>query len=160
VSDTHASSEQLSRLIDGDLGLAERAAVLDHINHCPACAAEQARVVEVSAALRGVAAARWSEAQTAALVAHLPPDAARAPRSAGRGLPVRLAALLVATLTLAGAVAFVVSVPVGPLVAGSLWQAFAWLPPIGGTSALGAGAALVAISLLAPLLAYPLARWR
>lgn len=160
MSDTHASSEQLSRLIDGDLGLAERAAVLDHINHCPGCAAEQARVVEVSAALRGVAAVRWSEAQTAALVEHLPSGATRAPRSAGRGLSVRLATLLVATLTLAGAVVFVVEVPVGPLVAGSLWQAFAWLPPIGGTSALGAGAALVAISLLAPLLAYPLARWR
>jgi anti-sigma factor RsiW len=160
VSDTHASSEQLSRLIDGDLGLAERAAVLNHIAHCPRCAAEQARVVEVSAALRGIAAVRWSEAQTAALVEQLPSGATRAPQSAGRRLPVRLAALLVATLTLAGAVAFVVRVPVGPLVAGSLWQAFAWLPPIGGTSALGAGAALVAISLLAPLLAYPLARWR
>jgi anti-sigma factor RsiW len=160
VSDTHASSEQLSRLIDGDLGLTERAAVLDHIAHCTACAAAQARVVEVSAALRGVAAVRWSEAQTAALVERLPSGATGAPRSAGGRLSVRLAALLVASLALAGAVAFVVRVPVGPLVAGSLWQAFAWLPPIGGTSALGAGTALVAISLLAPLLAYPLARWR
>ena len=160
MSDLHASTEQLSRLIDGDLALAERTAVLDHVGHCPRCAAEQARLVEVAAALRGIPAVRWSEAQTAALVARLPSDATRAPRSAGRRLPVRLAAMLVAALTLAGAVAFVVSVPVGPLVAGSLWQAFAWLPPIGGTSALGAGAALVAISLLAPVIAYPLARWR
>jgi anti-sigma factor RsiW len=156
VSDAHASPEQLSRLIDGDLGLAERAAVLDHIGHCPRCAAEQARVVEVSAALRSVPAVRWSEAQAAALVARLPSSPTSPPRSAGRPL----AAMLVAALALAVAVAFVVSVPVGPLVAGSLWQAFSWVPPISGTSALRAGATLVAISLLAPLLAYPLARWR
>jgi anti-sigma factor RsiW len=156
VSDAHASPEQLSRLLDGDLGLAERAAVLDHIGHCPGCASEQARIVEVSAALRSAPATSWSETQIAALVARLPSGPPSQPRSAGRPL----AAMLVATLGLAVAVAFVVRVPVGPLVAGSLWQAFAWVPPIGGTSALRAGATLVAISLLAPLLAYPLARWR
>jgi anti-sigma factor RsiW len=156
VSDAHASPEQLSRLIDGDLGLAERAAVLDHIDHCPRCAAEQARVVDVSAALRSAPAARWSDTQIAALVARLPSGPTSRPRSAGRPL----AAMLAAALALAVAVAFVISIPVGPLVAGSLWQAFAWVPPIGGTSALRAGATLVAISLLAPLLAYPLARWR
>lgn len=152
MSDLHASTEQLSRLIDGDLALAERTAVLDHVGHCLLCAAEQARLVEVAAALRSIPAVGWSEAQTSALVARLP---AGAPT-------VRRTAMLIAALAVAGAITitFVVNVPVWPLVARSLWQAFAWIPPIGGTSALGAGAALVAISLLAPVIAYPLARWR
>jgi len=158
VSDSHVTAEQLSRLIDGDLALAERGAVLDHIGHCPACAAEQARLVEVSAALRGVPAAQWSDEQTSAILARLASDAAPPARSSSR--PVQAAGTLLAAVTLAVVVAFVVAVPVGPLVAGALWQAFAWIPPIGTTSALAAGAALVAISVLAPLLAYPLARWR
>ena len=72
MSDSHVAAEQLSRLIDGDLALAERAAVLDHISHCPSCAAEQGRLVEVSAALRSVPAAQWSDEQTAMILARLP----------------------------------------------------------------------------------------
>jgi anti-sigma factor RsiW len=159
VSDSHVTAPQLSRLIDGDLALAERAAVLDHIGHCPACAAEQARLVDVSAALQGVPGTCWTSEQTAAVLARLPSDAPPRPGSASRRRG-ELVGMLLAAATLALVAVFVVAVPVGPVVASALWPAFAWLPPIGATSAFGAGAALVAISVLAPLLAYPLARWR
>jgi anti-sigma factor RsiW len=154
------STEQLSRLLDGDLALAERAAVLDHVAHCPSCAAEQARLVEVSAALRAVPAVAWSDEQTIALLARVSVDPAPVRRARRNRRAPRIAEALVLAATLAGVVALVVAVPVGPLVADALWRAFSWLPPVGATSAPGAATALVVIALVAPLVAYPLARWR
>jgi len=58
VSD-HPISEQLSRLIDADLPLTERAAVLDHLATCPTCASSHARLVEAAAALRELPAVAW-----------------------------------------------------------------------------------------------------
>jgi anti-sigma factor RsiW len=162
MSDSHATAEQLSRLIDGDLPLTERAAVLHHLAGCPSCAGEQARLVDVSAALRSAPAAHWTDLQTDALVTRLrtettAPFCRRGPAPA-RSRP--LAPIATAAVTLTFLVAFVIAIPVGPLVAGGIWESFAWLPPIGATSAPGAGLVLLAVTLLAPLVAYPLARWR
>ncbi|HEV7567337.1 MAG TPA: zf-HC2 domain-containing protein [Microbacteriaceae bacterium] len=160
MSDTHVTTEQLSLLIDGELALTERAAVLDHVEQCPSCAAEQARLVEVSAALRSAPAGRWTKVQTIAVGARLRSSSMPPARAVARHRSARVAALLVAALTLAGVAAFIVEWPYGPLIAGALWHAFSWLPPMGTTGAVGAGLMLLAISLVAPLVAYPLARWR
>ena len=84
MSDSHVTAEQLSRLIDGDLALAERSAVLDHIGHCPVCAGEQARLVEVSAALRSVRAVQWSDEKTSAILARLSSGLSPRPHSTSR----------------------------------------------------------------------------
>lgn len=49
---SHASHLQLSALIDNELSLTEREAVLRHLEGCPACAQEHAGIVEVTATLR------------------------------------------------------------------------------------------------------------
>src|SRR5207245_2221067 len=52
----HVSSEQLSALIDGELSLTAREAVLGHLRECPTCAASHERLVEVAAVMAALPA--------------------------------------------------------------------------------------------------------
>jgi anti-sigma factor RsiW len=149
----HTDDELLSRLLDGELSLTERSAVLDHVTHCPRCARRQADLVEAAAALRSEPALEWTDEHTAAIVAQLPEPAQRRPRAAlGRAAAALAAAVLAAT--------WILSVPVGPILAGAVYGAVSWVPPLGRASAGQALVALVVVALLSPLAVYPLARWR
>lgn len=56
----HVSTEQLSALIDGQLSLVSREAVIAHLRHCPGCASSHDALVEVAAVMTVVPAERWS----------------------------------------------------------------------------------------------------
>ena len=141
---SHASSEQLSRLIDGDLSLTERTAVLDHLASCPACAELQTQLVDIAAALRAADPPGWSAALTTAVM-----DEATSRRRDRAALPI---AALIAVASVA-ALAFLT--PFFTFGRGMLEIAVA-VAPIGGAAAI----VLIVVALLAPLAAYPLLRWR
>jgi anti-sigma factor RsiW len=147
----HLDDVKLSRLIDGDLSLASREAAIDHLRRCPACAERHDRIVAVSAALRLEPAAAWTPRDTELVVRRLP-------EHRGRGR-VALAA------TVSAAMCGLVFFETAPLVAAPLALSLTLL----GTgralvTTVGPGVELVvavaAIAMLAPLAAYPLARWR
>jgi anti-sigma factor RsiW len=151
VSD-HLDDVQLSRLLDGDLSLTSREAVIDHLRTCPGCAARHDRLVAVTAALRMEPAMTWSGSDTGATLNRLP-------RRRRRGKVAAAGAV-------SAAMCVVVLVETAPLIAVPL----ALLIAVLGTgralvdTAIGPGVELVvavaAIAMLAPLAAYPLARWR
>jgi anti-sigma factor RsiW len=149
----HTDDELLSRLIDGELSLAERSAVLDHVTHCPRCARRQADLVEAAAALRAEPQLSWTVGHTAEVLAHLPEPAVRRRRAALGRVAAALAAAALAGI-------WIFSVPIGPLLASAVFGAFGWIPPLGRASAGQALTALLLIALLSPALVYPLARWR
>ncbi len=150
----HIPIEQLSRLIDSDLSLTERVAVLAHLVRCPACAERQSRLIDVAAPLRELPPTHWTPAHSDNAIAH----AAR--RHETRGAIILTAtASLIATATVTalavltplwGTVALLVTVAIGLV---------ATVAPL-GPDAPHAILALVIAAILAPLLAYPLARWR
>lgn len=148
----HLDDVQLSRLLDGDLSLTSREAAMAHLRRCPACAKRYDRVVEVAAALRVQPAARWRASDTETTV--------RALRRRRRWGGVAIAAAASA------AMCAVVVVETAPLIAAPLALMLALLG-IGQElvhTAIGPGVELVlavaAVAMLAPLAAYPLARWR
>ena len=141
---SHASSEQLSRLIDGDLSLTERTAVLDHLATCPACAELQTQLVDIAASLRAANPPAWSAALTTVVI-----DEATSRRRDRASLPIA-ALIAVASIT---ALAFLT--PFFTVGRGLLEIAVA-VDPIGGAAAV----VLIVVALLAPLAAYPLLRWR
>jgi len=151
VSD-HLDDVQLSRLLDGDLSLTSREAVIDHLRTCPGCAARHDRLVAVTAALRMEPAMTWTGSDTGATLNRLP-------RRRRRGKVAAAGAVSAAMCVL-------VLVETAPLIAVPL----ALLIAVLGTgralvdTAIGPGVELVvavaAIAMLAPLAAYPLARWR
>jgi anti-sigma factor RsiW len=151
VSD-HLDDVQLSRLLDGDLSLTSREAVIDHLRTCPGCAARHDRLVAVTAALRMEPAMTWTGSDTEATLNRLP-------RRRRRGKVAAAGAVSAAMCVL-------VLVETAPLIAVPL----ALLIAVLGTgralvdTAIGPGVELVlavaAVAMLAPLAAYPLARWR
>ena len=60
----HVSDQQLSSLIDGQLSLASRQAVIEHVRSCPRCAARQDELVEVAAVMQAAPSLVWSETST------------------------------------------------------------------------------------------------
>ena len=56
----HVSAEQLSALIDGELSLTAREAVLGHLRACPTCAALHERLVELAAVMTSLPAVQWT----------------------------------------------------------------------------------------------------
>ena len=152
---SHLDDGQLSGLIDGELSLTERAAVLDHLAHCPGCARRQAELVEVTATLRAQQPMEWTNALTRRVFEQIQPSPASAPSRSTIPVAVALAGIVAALVFAVAPIA-----PVGPFLAGGVLDAVSALPPVGGASAGGIVAALVAVALLAPALLYPLARWR
>ena len=148
----HLDDVQLSRLLDGDLSLTSREAVIDHLRTCPGCAARHDRLVAVTAALRMEPAMTWTGSDTDATLNRLP-------RRRRRGRVAAAGAVSAAMCVL-------VLVETAPLIAVPL----ALLIAVLGTgralvdTAIGPGVELVvavaAVAMLAPLAAYPLARWR
>jgi anti-sigma factor RsiW len=148
----HVSEEQLSLLIDGELSLTAREAVIHHLATCPGCAERHDLLVEATAALRLQPELAWTKAATARAIArlHSPPS----PRDraltlslllAGAGAIVSMLAVLL--LTGSGVVASVFGA-LASLVAGGL--------AITSPHTLIVLGALVCIGLLA----YPLAHSR
>jgi len=154
VSAQHLPDEQLSRLLDGDLSLTERGAVLDHVGRCAACAQRQSELVEVAALLRSQPAAAWTADLTARVLEQLP-----APPPARRRTRLPVASVL-ALLGAVIALGLVIAVPVGLLVSGSIFGALATLPPVGVASPSHVLVGLIVVACAAPVFAYPLARWR
>ncbi|MGE5189290.1 MAG: anti-sigma factor family protein [Gemmatimonadota bacterium] len=64
--DCRKASELLEASIDGRLGPREESQVRAHVDSCPSCAAEEAAILRVGAAMR-----RWSDARVAARSAGL-----------------------------------------------------------------------------------------
>lgn len=105
----HISVEQLSALIDGDLSLTAREAVIGHLRTCPTCAATHERLVEVVAVMTAVPGERWSPEMTRTILHGL--EAARLPpphhTTGGRdwSLPIAIG------LAVGGALALLVLTP-------------------------------------------------
>ena len=149
----HVDDGQLSRLIDDDLSLTCREAVVGHLRECPSCAQRHDQLVEVAAVLRLENAVRWTEEETAAVLDRLP-------RRRHRG---RVAAAGVVSVAVCG----VALVEAAPLIASTLallgvlvGLGGALAPPAVAASGLRLLVMLAVIAVLAPLAAYPLARWR
>lgn len=152
MNETHATDEQLSRLIDGELSLVARDSVLAHLHSCPSCASRHETLVEVAAALRLQPALAWDEIDTAAMVARLSPG-----RERNVALPFAAAVALV------GFVLVGVWTPIfsaGLAVTTTTLRSFATVVPSATVfSPGGTVTTLFLVALLGPLLAYPLARW-
>jgi anti-sigma factor RsiW len=148
----HLDDVQLSRLLDGDLSLTSREAAIDHLRTCPACAARHDRLVAVTAALRMEPAVTWTASDTEAAMRRIPRR--------------RRQARVAVAATVSTAMCALVVIETAPLIAAPLALMVALL----GTgralvsTAVGPGVELVlvvaAVAMLAPLAAYPLARWR
>ena len=77
----HVSDEQLSLLLDGELSLASREAVMSHLRSCATCAARHDRLVELTASLRLHQPLRWSATSSERTLERL--------RSRGTSRPIR-----------------------------------------------------------------------
>lgn len=150
---SHVDDLQLSRLVDGDLSLAAREAITNHLRGCPACAVRHDQIVSAAALLRLEPAVRWSTAETALVMADIAP-----PRRSF--WPAVAAAVSVALCVLA-------IVAAAPLMAPALAFVKVFAVIAGGPSPGAVGivvpqlvTAVLAVAILAPLAAYPLARWR
>jgi anti-sigma factor RsiW len=154
----HATVEQLSGLIDGQLSLLAREAVSAHLRECPTCAALHEDLVEVAATLTTIPREHWTPQLTAEVLRRAAADPAH-PVSAASGrdwsLPIA-AAIAVAGF---GALVFAAPVPVSAVFDGlrlNVFSAFAQGAgmPFGG---------FLTVLLLLPalgLLAMPLLRQR
>jgi anti-sigma factor RsiW len=152
----HPTAEQLSRLIDADLPLTERAAVLDHLATCPLCAASHARLVEAAAALRELPAVAWRP-ELAAGIAVRAAEPRRAP-TRRRRTPFGVAAI--AAVAVALVLAVIAALPVALLGARVVAACVGAVAPLGAGSPGRLLLTLVGTVLVAPVLIYPLARWR
>lgn len=151
---SHLDDQQLSRLLDGDLSLAERAAALAHLSSCSACAQRQAELVEVAATLRSYPRIAWTSHHTTGVMAELRAGAHEARQR--RAFPALLLTIAAAGLVLAALLA----APVGPQLASAVFDAVALMPPLRIASGGQALLTLLVVALVAPALVYPLARWR
>ena len=148
----HLDDVQLSRLIDGNLSLTAREAAVRHLRCCPGCAGRHDSLVAVAASLRMQPPVEWTPADTAAVLGHLPDR---------RHNRFKVALAGIGSLLMCGVVLF----EAAPLLltclalAGVMLEAAAAVLPAGGS---GTQLLMVvtAIAVLAPLAAYPLARWR
>ena len=149
----HLDRRQLSRLIDGDLSLVSRDAARAHLASCPRCAQRHDELVGVVASLRQLPRAEWTPRRTERVTTGM--IARRRSRlplaAAGAAVLVVCVAVLVVALPLINAV-----LALGH-VAQTLVSAVATTPLVAVVPQL---VVLVAVAVLAPLVAYPLARWR
>ena len=151
----HPTTDQLSRLIDADLPLTERAAVLDDLATCPSCAASHARLVEAAAALRELPSVAWRPALAASVAAR-----AAVPQRPARRRWAPVAAAAVAALAVALVLAVIAALPLALLSARVLAACVNALAPLGSGSPGRLLLTVIGTALVAPVLVYPLARWR
>jgi anti-sigma factor RsiW len=149
----HLDDVVLSRLIDGDLSLITRSAVIGHLERCSACAQRHDDLVTVAASLRMQVPAEWSEAMTDRVLARLPARKHRVRAVVAAALSAVL--FLLALLDVAPLITSMVAVA-GVVTAVAV--AVVPAPVTAGGAQLLAGVALVAVA--APMIAYPLAKWR
>jgi anti-sigma factor RsiW len=149
----HPDDVQLSRLIDGDLSLTSREAVMAHLRLCPACSQRHDQLVAVTATLRLESPLLWTSNETESVLGRLPQRRHRVRVAVAGGVSlvmcglvvVEAAPLIAATLASVGVVVGLSGVLTPPAVAASGPQLLV---------------VVAAIAILAPLAAYPLARWR
>jgi anti-sigma factor RsiW len=153
VSD-HLTDEVLSRLIDGDLSLTGREAALSHLRNCSTCAQRHEALVSVAAVLRQEQPSAWRPADTARVSERISGEA--------RVLQPRVAALLGGTAALVACLAFVVIFVSVPLAAFSIAGRVAGrvVPAMIPATVSSLLLAMLTVAVVAPLVAYPLARWR
>ena len=149
----HLTDAQLSRLIDGDMSLTSREAVTAHLRGCPACAERHDQFVAVAATLRLEPPAAWTSAMTSAVIRQPPP----------RRRAVRVAVAAGVSATMCG----LVLLEAAPLVAATLGlvgvvvgASVALTHPAVAASGSQLLLVVMAVAILAPMAAYPLARWR
>lgn len=149
---SHASDQQLSLFIDGELSATSRATVAAHLAGCPACAERHERLVEVAAGLRVLPAVRWTPAATTAMIERRQ----QPPVPAGRISRGVLAALAL-TLLVTAALSTTWLSALLSIARSAAATALAVLPlgPAGGASGLWI---LLATAILAPLAALTIAR--
>ncbi len=143
---SHASHLQLSALIDNELSLTEREAVLRHLESCPRCAEEHAGIVEVAATLR-MLSPPFLDFNVASLAPRRRRDA---PLLAAAAVFAATGIALVAAFTPVIAFVAAISRMLSPLVA-------LIAPGSPGATPIAGLAVLLAIG--SWLVAYPLARW-
>ena len=148
----HASDEQLSLLVDGELSLAARTAVVSHLSSCPGCAERHDALVDVVAPLRLAPPVVWQESSTACVL-----ERTHAPRP-GHDLALPIAGVI-------AVVAIVLVALRSEVVEAGLSSAYATAEAIGAllptalaTQPTGTLMALVAVALIAPVLSLRLAR--
>jgi anti-sigma factor RsiW len=149
----HPDDVQLSRLVDGDLSLTSREAVIAHLRLCPSCSERHDQLVAVAATLRLEPPLRWTREETDSVLHQLPQRRHRVRVAVAGGVSLVMCGLVV--------------VEAAPLIAAMLGLVGVLIGLSGALtpSALAAGGpqllvAVAAIAILAPLAAYPLARWR
>jgi len=148
----HLTDELLSRLIDGDLSLGVREAVLGHLRGCARCSARQEALVNVAAALRQIPAVELSDQVIGRIVAGVDE------RATPRRWPTAAAAVA-ALGTCAAALSMMVGLPLAAAaVAAATVDRVVVVELPSSAGHLLFLAFVVAIA--APLAAYPLARWR
>jgi len=149
----HPDDVQLSRLVDGDLSLVTREAVMTHVRSCPTCAERHDELVSVAAVLRLEPPLTWTRDDTESVLRRLPQRRHRA-RVAVAGIvsAAMCAVVVVEAAPVIAAMLALVGVVIG------LGGAVA--PPAVATSGMQFLVVIAAIAILAPLAAYPLARWR
>lgn len=155
----HASSEQLSALLDGELSLVAREAVSDHLRGCPTCAALHDQLVEIAATLAAVPAENWSQEMTTTVLerTHARGLEAATETAGGRDWSLAIAAAL-AVAGLSG-IAFVAPFAAASAADGLRLNIFAALAEGAGLTVDGFLTVLVLLPMLA-LLAVPLLRQR
>ena len=149
----HVDGGQLSRLIDGDLSLTSREAVTTHLRACPRCAQRHDELIVVAASLRLVPPVEWTPVKTDTVIRALA-QPARSWR-----LPITLVACLAICLVAVDAASSVIA---AGLALGHVVVAF--MGAVSPAPTLASDPQLLwvitAVAILAPLAAYPLARWR
>lgn len=154
----HVSDQQLSALIDGELSLASRQAVISHVRSCPMCAERHDRVVEVAAVLQSLPRVEWTELHSRRLLAEARDELSSPKRVARSRLDWTLP--IAATLALLGVGAIAIFIPGLPVSAlsGHAFDAIAVVSPSTGFLGTGNVLATLAAIVVLGLVALPLIR--
>ena len=150
---SHLSDEQLSRLIDGDVSAQTREAMNAHMSDCHQCAERHDQMIKTVATLRLSPPMRWRQDLTEATLARVTDTSTE-----DRSLPVST------LIALTGVTACTLVAPLlhtGLAIGSVIYAAVDQLGPnIPLTTPSATLLALIVLAILAPLAAFPLARWR
>lgn len=155
----HPTIEQLSSLIDGQLSITSRGAVIAHVRGCTTCAGRQDELIEVAAGLQSRSPFTWTESDTERVLARIRAVQAspeKASRKLDWTLPIASALALVAGVTLA---IVALGLP-GAGVSGSGFDAISSLAPGVGLNFSGHFILALAVVAAMGVAAFPLVRGR